>query len=397
MPNLGQSEPELLFTSSAPAVVPDDILKIANDLSVIHGTVRIATEKSGIHLYLASPACLEAYGADELWKMHLAVNVQKYLSEGNANVGFCMKTETAYNILDLLSMAPLADRGYADRPAVVIKKEADEQYLEPDAEGRMVPKSPGEVVPVIDLPADHPVRQYIDSRHYDVQSLTEQFDIKYCTKERNDIFYRKLLGGFRATPQGRLIFYIKQNGVVRGWQARILEMQAEDKIWFWHPYKEEWVPVLEIDPEGGKPRQLPSMGPGKWDPAKYIIAHGCLKSECLIGYDAAVQCFAGSGVEPWCGLTEGPLDAGRFGVPFMGMMGKFLSKEQAELIVKSGFRHVIYVRDKDVSGEAAAASVSKNLFAVDPLVTVEILTPPDGYKDLGEMRTEDARKFVLRN
>ena len=55
------------------------IVRLANQLARIHGKVRITKEASGVHLYMASPICLREYGKAELYKMHLALNADKYL------------------------------------------------------------------------------------------------------------------------------------------------------------------------------------------------------------------------------------------------------------------------------------------------------------------------------
>jgi len=41
------------------------------------------------------------------------------------------------------ALLPISARGYDYTPLVILKKEADQQYLEPDEHGNMVPKSPG--------------------------------------------------------------------------------------------------------------------------------------------------------------------------------------------------------------------------------------------------------------
>ena len=64
---------------SAPSQLTPEITDLANRLAYIHGSVRVAIENSGMHLYLASPACLEEDGLIELTKKHLAVNVDKWL------------------------------------------------------------------------------------------------------------------------------------------------------------------------------------------------------------------------------------------------------------------------------------------------------------------------------
>ena len=393
--------PEILYTSSAPAALDPEILRLAHDLSAIHGTVRITNEASGLHCYLACPACLRENGTDELSKMHLAVNLLKYMTTAQTQVGMCMKCESVFDLLDLLSMPSLAAQGYEHKPQVIVKQAIDEDYLETDAKGNRVPKSPGSVIPIMDLPSDHPAHMYIASRGYNAEDLAQQFDLSFCTAERNDINYRKTPGWCRATPQGRIIFYIKQKGVTLGWQARILEIENDGYIWYWHPYKEKWVAVFQVDPAGGKPIPLPEfmVGGKKPDMAKYIFPHGCVRNACLMGYDAVMESYQN---DPdarvrWCGLVEGPMDAARFGTPFMAIMGKSLSEHQAKLLVEARFTHVIYVRDKDEAGARGAESVSKQLQRYGKGIEVKIVSPPGDFKDLGEMTTEAAREFVLSN
>jgi hypothetical protein len=387
-----EKQVDVQMGSSAPSVLDPEIRKLAEELSTIHGTVRITRESNGVHLYMACPNCLETYGSDELFKMHLAINAEKYLTTDNNVVGMCMKEGDKFNVLDLKAMPPLNVRGHEHKPAVVMHKEANEKYLEPDQHGVMVPKSPGKVIPVQELTNDHPAIMYLNSRNFDVSSLADQFRLSYCEQERDDIFYRKLPGGFRATPQGRLVFYIVQKGVVVGWQARILEIVNDGLVWYWHPYKKSWTPVLQTQPDA-KPSPLP--GWEEWDPAKYILAHGCARNECLMGYDAAVAYNVRTN-EGWCGLAEGPLDAGRCGAPIMATMGKFFSESQARLIKDAGFSKVIYIADSDAAGEKGKAYVWKQFQFLDMASKLIVVNPPAGYKDLGEMPDQNtAREYIL--
>jgi hypothetical protein len=227
-----------------------------------------------------------------------------------------------------------------------------------------------------------------------VESLTEQFGITYCEQERDDMFYRKLSKGFRATPQGRIVFYIIQDGVVRGWQARILEMERDGYIWYWHPYKKQWTAVLQVMPEG-KPKPL--AGYEDWDPAKYVLAHGCARNECLMGYDAAVEYRKHTG-ENWCGLVEGPLDAGRCGAPVMSTMGKFFSATQALLVQKAGFSRVVYIADADAAGEQGKKYIHKQFSALQMEDRLTIINPPPEHKDIGEMQDrKTAREYIMTN
>ena len=118
-------------------------MKLAQRLAAIHGPVRVAAESSGLHLYLASPACLEEDGLIELTKKHLAVNVDKWF-RGEEWCALCMKTETPYSVNDLVSMQSLEARGYQDvQREVTVQAKDNAAFLEDDGRGHMVPKSPG--------------------------------------------------------------------------------------------------------------------------------------------------------------------------------------------------------------------------------------------------------------
>ena len=69
-------ESTIIMGSSCPEEISDEIITLAQQLSRLHGRVRVAAESGGVHLYIASPICLSQFGPDELLpsKMHLAVN-----------------------------------------------------------------------------------------------------------------------------------------------------------------------------------------------------------------------------------------------------------------------------------------------------------------------------------
>jgi hypothetical protein len=84
------------------------ILGLAEALSKIHGPVLVASEKSGVHLYMASPKALEQFGKVELRKRHLSVNASKHFQIHNhtpvgnkpkrkrQSCAMCMKTGQPY-------------------------------------------------------------------------------------------------------------------------------------------------------------------------------------------------------------------------------------------------------------------------------------------------------------
>jgi hypothetical protein len=395
MRKLADAVPDIELTSSAPAALTPEMRQLAADLSAIHGLVRVTREAHGVHFYLASPACLAEDGAVELHKCHLAINVTKYM-EGHTRAALCHKTDTSYDVMDLLFMRPLSERGYDTKAKVVEAAALDERLMDKDHMGRLIPKGPGEVVPVTGLPADHPAIQYLTSRKFDPQALHAQFRLSYCVKERPDVYYRRLAGGFAATPQGRLIFYIDVEGVNRGWQARILEATTPDEKFYYHPYKEEWVPMEDRNPSGeGKPWRPKPQFPD-WDPVKYMIGAGARRNSCLLGLDPA---FAHACQHPdargrrWCFLVEGPLDAGRLGPPAVAMMGKHFSDEQADLVAKH-FSRVIFIADNDAAGASALAKVRYQLqVRLEGSVALEVMPLPPGRKDAGELSKEEVAVF----
>jgi hypothetical protein len=222
-------------------------------------------------------------------------------------------------------MIPLAKRGYDVKPQVIKVAKTNMDYMEQDANGAWIPKGPGEVVPVYQLPAPHPARQYLQTRGFDAEELWYQFRLSYCTNERTDIYYAKMLNGFRATPQGRIVFYIDIDGINRGWTARILDFEKDGFRYYLHPYAQRWIKVLQKNGEKWAPAEDRWVG---WEDKKYILCSGCKRNECLLGFDVAVAWNNANPDTrgPWCVLSEGPLDAGRIGPPGMAIFQNYLCR-----------------------------------------------------------------------
>ena len=379
--------PTIKYTSAEEGDLDEEALILAQMLSVRHGNVRVAREASGVHFYIASPVCLQQYGDDELWKMHLAINVEKYLRDRETNdvCALCMKTDRPYSMSDLLSMKNLEKRGFKDVSHMITVK-SDEQYLEEDGFGNMVPKSPGKVIPITQLTSTHPVIQYVKSRNFDPILLERQFAAAYCYEEREDIFYRRLGGGFKATPQGRLIFYAYINGVRKGWQARVLEFVERDVKYYYHPYVDQWVPMESKTPNGWV---TIDTSVEKWDPAKYVLAHGAKKNSFIMGYDAAVD-FNNDRKDRVIGLTEGPLDAARLGPPFCAVMGKFLHYDQAKWC--NGFDRVVLAMQNDEASEGLAQKTSSLLSVMG--IPLEVVRPPEQFNDFGDMHPDEVTPIL---
>jgi hypothetical protein len=195
-------------------------------------------------------------------------------------------------------------------------------------------------------------------------------------------------GQVKATPQGRIVFFIFQNGMRVGWQARILETENETHLFYYHPYKNDWVKVMRRHGPG-LPWQ-PMEGFEDWDPAKYVIAHGARRNSCLMGYDAARAFNSPTRLKRrWCFLCEGPLDAGRLGPPAVAACGKFCSQDQAELL-EQAFDTIIIVPDRDEAGSELAGYVAHWLQGRRQL---RVIPPPGNRKDAGDMTPQEAKIY----
>lgn len=406
--------------SSNTAHVPREIVELANKLMLKHGSVRISKESGGWHLYFASPLGLERHGRIELSKKHCAVNAEMGLSIGRYRrslgtidadaCGLCMKTGKKYRLSELLRMPPLASRGIpvGDSYAAKISVNDTSRSLVRDANGNLVPDVPGDTVSLAQLPADHPAVIYLVGRGYSIPSLVSQFDARFCTREQPEDrskgrFYMRYAGGFRDTPQNRIIFNVDIGGIRKGWQARYIEHVADDVCYVLHPYQNNWVPVARRLSPGVIPALSSCIGKG-WEPlpgfdkehfdlAKYKTAFGSSRNQIVMGIDAALRWNRAMGTKvPVCAVSEGPLDAGKIGAPGLALMGKFMSDNQAKLIA-TYFRRVVVVADNDDAGQKAKADM---LMKLSPYVSdVPVAVVPAPCKDIGELPDQAAALQLL--
>lgn len=382
--------------------VPREVNILARRLSSIHGPYHIAHEASGWHIYIPSPYQLAHDGRREIYKRHLAINAEKFAAIGEFegdesidNCARCMKSGRHYLVSELMEMPTLEDRGIkeVDRKGSVVNSSL---LLVEDENGNMVPDMPGECIPLPDLPKDHPAVFYLRQRGYDISKLSHQFDVMWCEKEKpqdpeKGLFYKRLPGGFKDTPQGRIIFFCYMNGVRRGWQARILDIKDDKAWWYWHPYNKRWVAVAERT-TAGQDNWTCLPGFQGFDPAKYKTANGSQRNQMLMGLDAALSWNLQRGESRGLGvLAEGPLDAGRVGPPAIPLLGKSVSQEQARLLA-AVFSRLIVVRDNDAGGKFMEDRAKKMLEPTG--IDLFFEAPLEGCKDLGEMTDKQTKTMM---
>lgn len=391
--------------------LPREVQRFIRALVNKHGGGRLSQEAKGLHLYLPCPKCLEEKGSRELDSKHLTVNVDKYFSIGRYSnqppkkakwSAMCHKDNSHLMTVDALLQYPsISLRGYDTGNKLTIAVQDESTFID-DGKGNKIPRHPGKVTPLTELPDSHPAVAYLKARGYSIPNLYNQFRVSYCYEEwpeeepsatnRQGFKYKRLPGGWKDTPQGRIIFYVDVHGVQKGWQARIIDKVEDDWRWYWHPYDEQWEAVEHRQEDGSfLVRQDYCRGTFSWKPSKYRTASGCHRNQIVMGFDAALKWNEQHNIRtPVVFIVEGPLDAGRIGPPACAILGKSLSAEQAQLL--RPFKKIVVVMDNDDAGRTGIIRAQNILGAAG--VDYEICHIPDKFKDVGEMNGIDVARLI---
>lgn len=405
--------------------LPREVDVVVKTLARKHGGGVLRHESNGLHLYLPCPECLALNGTKEIHAKHLTINIDKCFGLGKFKrkakhqlrmhngvrdqfAALCHKTNKKFTVGELIDYKSIEKRGIPGSAPGSVSMSCSNAVLTKDENGKDIPFPPGKVTPVMDLPADHPAVTYLTNRGYDPVELYKHMEVSYCYEEtppdkrdtppqdKRGIYYRYMPDDWRDTPQGRIIFYARIRGAAKGWQARVIDHVADGWKYYWHPYREEWVPVEKQAPDGTWLTRKDYLGEKyQWKPSKYRMAigvdpnRGVGRSSILMGYDAA---------RAWCEdnqnsvavLTEGPLDACRLGPPGLAMLGKYLASNQADLL--KGFRKVVVVLDNDSAGQTGLVRVKT--ICAEKNIRLESCQVPANLKDLGEMSQEAANELI---
>lgn len=402
------------------ADIPDEIKALAQNLSHIHGQVLVTSESSGRHLYIPDPELISQDGEKELYSKHMAINADKYFGLGKWNVdeyptkenrelynnyrskgrevpcAMSMKTGRRTTVQELLHILPIEQRLHMVRPIqkkVITGDSTTDKHLVYDEHGNLVPEGPGHTVPLSSLPDAHPAREYLRQRGYDPDLLEKQYGVAYCDEalpEDRSVgrFWSKLPGGYKNSPQGRIIFpIIDAKGVKRGWQARAIDYSdGNGNRWFWTD-QQTWIQIekdgvdlfgSEKDPQGFKKLR------------KYLNARGFNRNQAAFGIWQAVQLAKSLPYEQRiCYVMEGAMDAAKGGPPCIALLGKSMSDDQA-MVVRSHFAKVVLVADQDRAGKDFVRCISKKLEDM-PILQA---TLPEGKKDLGDCSYTEAAAIL---
>lgn len=416
------TESEILTSGSlTSASVPQQIMDLAEKLAEKHGPVTISKEASGIHIYIADPDLLRTDGAKEFSSKHLAINADKYLGLNDYDVdlhpttqnrllynkyrrrnkeipsAISMKTKKVYMVSDLLRYLPIAQRGgLFNNIKAQVSVGSVRKRLVYDENGNLVPEWCGDTVPLHELPENHPAREYLAERGYNIHLLENQFEACYCKAALPESrgegrYYSRLPGGMVNSPQGRIIFSVRMNGVRLGYQSRYIDKWVGNKYYFWS-HTEKWMLIRERNEDGAMRELYPPTDqfPKGFSPHKYLNATGSERNKLLMGFDAAVE-FNKSRpfAKRYCVLVEGPLDAAKIGPPAIALLGKSMSQYQAAEIQKN-FSKVITVMDNDEAGRQCLDRIYRML----PSTPIQNVPVPDHVKDIGELTYMEAYNLV---
>jgi hypothetical protein len=192
---------------------------------------------------------------------------------------------------------------------------------------------PGTVVPLKDLPEEHPARAYVIKRGFDPITLSDKFNVGLCVDTQND-----------ASPlcRGRLYIPAMFRGELVGWQCRAID--------------------------DSKP--------------KYLNAPNMRKSTLLYNYDQAKD-------QPFVIIVEGVPSVWRLGAAAVCLFGKSMSKTQHDLIVRTwATKPVFLLLDKDAAPELeqTAALLQQSLMRVIPVILPDDRDPADyAFGDITEL------------
>lgn len=330
------------YSGGADALNEEQML-VARRLAAVHGRIRVARERSGIQLYMASPEALEKDGEVEYRKMHLSLNLDKAMKNPAKACAKCMKYETVYSLEDLLFNFKSLKKTEVNRaPAAHV-------HVEDLNSGP--PEMPGTCEYLIDLQGEgketHPLRYYMEYRGlYNIPRMHEQLRPAFCTvpNPKYDKSY-PLCKGFRITPKGRVILFAMEDNEMVGWQARYLDIMVDDAKYILNPSTFEWTMVAAKNKLGAL---IPVEGMEKIEKlSRFYIPAGSRPSETMLGFDAAVR-FNDRLRRKWVGIVEGPFDALRVGPPFCAVMGKRFNDSKAKKLYHEGIDLVVVVTDNDL-------------------------------------------------
>lgn len=155
---------------------------------------------------------------------------------------------------------------------------------------------PGDIVPLTDLPVDHPALTYLRGRNFDPAELSQQYSVGFCAEPYH---------GY-SLMRNRIYIPITLNGQLVGWQGRVVG-------------------------DAGQP--------------KYYNSQGMQKSRILYNYDVAAK-------QPYVVVVEGIPSVWRIGAASVCLFGKTMAHWQRITIATTWVKKPVFILlDNDAAKE----------------------------------------------
>lgn len=251
--------------------------------------------------------------------------------------------------------------GNSDIASYDVKTDSLKTGVDIDARKMELPGEVDDLVPVNELPEDHPAVSYLMSRGFkDIDKMACEYQFCYCKRSPWKRSFMDSGGTWHTiTPEGRLIIPNVQQGIWQGWMAR-------------------YIGAIPCDPSTGKPVIQ-----------KYLNAPGYSFSSSVYRLEDARKFTDGK----FCIVCEGALSAiacGPAGVCTFGMYPKPMQEELLASAFKDG--QIIFMVEHE-------AALNKRIFEciarLDSKVSGGCLTVelPKGH-DPATMSTADLLEAI---
>lgn len=202
--------------------------------------------------------------------------------------------------------------------------------------------SPGKMVKASALDGLHPASQYFADRGVSGK-MSDEFEVMYCEEGYFDFSAR--LG----TTSGRIVFPLRMNGALVGWQARQIERNIEGRRSVWKGDKAGWWQPGSSKDQSGAVRYEDHQVP------KYYTCPGMHRSKSLLNFDRAAQ------DRNFVVVVEGPVDAIKVGKHAVATFGKKLTRDQVRILCANWSR-VFMLLDAEVDPDETWFKVLENSF-----------------------------------
>ena len=330
-------------------------MQATREFDAITGKYKSVIHSRGETYQICCPGCGDS--RHRLWINHRWNTVDPTTGKTRLSLLKCFNEDCQEDFKFVLALRDKLELMLACKPKVVMGEPVKADLDGPLQEVEL----PGEIVPLSRLPAEHPAIQFLLRRGYDLARLEGDWGVCWCENSRHRF------------ARGRIVFPVRQDGKLVGWQARYVGKTAGVANSHACQYC-----GYECSPGKGGSKECPNCRVGRllYIP-KYFTCPGMSKSRILMNLDAAR-------FWPYCVIVEGPMDVTRVGTPerpfvpgpTVASLGHDLSVWQRQVVRDLwGHRGIILLYDPDVYDKTKLLAETLWRYGCRKVVPVRL---PDG-------------------